>query len=108
MINRDRLEKLQEETLNWMEDKLNEQEGIEELTAAGPITVGYRRAATASDVKVITAFLKDNNVYLPAGRALGQLKAVEEQLQSVQRYSERGQEQPGVVRLPLPQVAVNQ
>lgn len=84
-------------------DKLQEQEPINAMSEAGPVTVGYRRAIKSGDMGVIRAFLNDNKVTVDIATNAG-MQALENELAKEKKFSERA---GNVVDLPTPKVAVN-
>lgn len=85
----------------WGIDKLNEVEPVNQMTPAGPVTVGYKKAAKAGDINALRAFLNDNGITADIDKNKG-LSDLRKQLAQKEKHS------GNVVDLPTPGAAAGQ
>lgn len=90
----DQLGELHGLVCQWGIDKLNEMEPIHQMTPEGPVTVGYRKAAKASDISAIRAFLNDNSISADIDQNKG-LSDLKQQLGKKQKHSDNVVNLPG-------------
>lgn len=82
----DQLSDLHGKICEWGMAKLEEEEPIQAMTEQGPVTVGMRKAAKASDIAALTKFLADNKVSADISSNAG-LQALEEKLRKKPKHS---------------------
>lgn len=95
----DQLNELHGKICQWGIAKLEEEEPIQAMTETGPVTIGTRKAAKASDIAALTKFLADNKVSADLNTNAG-LRGLEDKLRKSKKHSDNV--------LPMPTVATQQ